>query len=267
MTPTSNRRWLRFSLPIVFVLVAICLGGCPNSGNHARQIGHTDVTFDVSPTSDVIVFNAEGAGGRDLYFLRLSDLSVSRVAETPEYETWPSFSADGKYLVYAAGVTGDRADHLFVRPVAGGRSQQLTRVDRNDLSPKFSPDGKLVVFARNPTYNWGGLAANWQGSVICTVQSDGANERQITADGQFAGTKIFCRRALRNVFHAERTKCRFHPRCRDAETKPTSLRRGTVARFNVGRLCQGKVRTRLQNLCCQLGWLFGTVADTGHRKL
>ncbi len=179
--------------PIVCAAL-MCACGCPleSPSGHSRPIGHTDTTFDVAPSNDAIVFNAAGAGGRDLFMMMLDDLAVTRVAETPEYETGPSFSEDGKYLVYSAGVSGDRADHVFMRPVSGGQAQQLTRADANDCSPRFSPNGKLVVFARDKTYNWGGLAANWEsGGVICLVGSDGQNERQISPDGEFAGAPRF----------------------------------------------------------------------------
>jgi dipeptidyl aminopeptidase/acylaminoacyl peptidase len=109
--------------------------------------------------------------------------AVLTKAETPEYELSPRFSPDGKQLVYAAGVPGDRADHLFVRPVAGGPARQLTRADANDCHPSFSPDGSMIVFARDKTYVWGGLASNWSnGGVICVVGINGSNERQLTAD-------------------------------------------------------------------------------------
>lgn len=169
--------------------VLLCLCGCPlgSPRDHYRPMGHGDTTLDVSPTDDAIVFNATGAGGRDLFLLRLDDLRVTRIAETPEYEVWPSFSADGKTLVYAAGVPGDRADHIFTRRVDGGPAKQLTRADANDSSPRFSPDGSMIVFARDKTYNWGGLAANWEpGGVICLIRSDGTNERQLTADDSHA---------------------------------------------------------------------------------
>ena len=169
--------------------VLLCLCGCPlgSPRDHYRPIGHGDTTLDVSPTDDAIVFNATGARGRDLFLLRLDDLHVTRIAETPEYEVWPSFSADGKTLVYAAGVPGDRADHIFTRRLDGGPAEQLTRADANDSSPRFSPDGAMIVFARDKTYNWGGLAANWEpGGVICLIRSDGTNERQLTADDNYA---------------------------------------------------------------------------------
>lgn len=143
--------------------------------------------MSVSPAEDVLVFNAAGQGGRDLYLFDLSDRRVTRVAETVNYETWPSFSPDGKLLVYAASVPGDRADHLFVRSLADGSVKQVTNEHANDCSPRYSPDGSLIVFARDTTYSWGGLAANWStGGIICLLQSDGTQLRQLTPDRDFA---------------------------------------------------------------------------------
>ena len=167
----------------------VCLCGCPlgTPRDHYRPPGHGDTTIAVSPTDDAILFNAVGTGGRDLYLLNLTDLKVKRIAETPEYETAPSFSPDGLRIVYAAGVPGDRADHIFTIQADGSAKTQLTDIDANDTSPRFAPDGKTIVFARDKTYNWGGLAANWEpGGVICLINADGTNLRQLTSDEDFA---------------------------------------------------------------------------------
>jgi Tol biopolymer transport system component len=185
-------RVLPFCLISFIVLLAVPLGlcalflrGCANA--HSRPIGQGDMTFDLSESGDMIVFNAVGTGGRDLYLLRVSDSSVTCVAATPEYEVMPSFSPDGKSLVCAAGIPGDRADHIFVRHLDGTGMRQLTRADANDSSPSVSPDGALVVFDRDKTYNWGGLGANWSGGgVICVVGMDGRNERQLSPDDTYA---------------------------------------------------------------------------------
>jgi Tol biopolymer transport system component len=134
-----------------------------------------------------VVFNAGGEGGRDLYRLALTSLKVTRVAATPDYEVAPEYSPDGKSIVYAAGKPGDRADHIFLRSLDGTSVKQLTNVDANDASPAFSPDGSLVVFTRNTTYNWGGLASNWdEGGVLCVMRPGGTGLRQVTGDGSMA---------------------------------------------------------------------------------
>ena len=146
----------------LFVLtIALIIRGCMNE--HDRPGGHGDVTFGISPRGDKLVFNAVGDGGRDLYVLDLNSLAVERLAATPDYEVAPSFSPDGKSVVYAAGKPGDRADHLFVRRLDRNEIKQLTAEDANDSAPEFSPDGLHIAFTRDKTYNWGGLAARWGG--------------------------------------------------------------------------------------------------------
>jgi len=171
-----------------------CLCGCPlgTPRDHYRPPGHGDTTIAVSPKDDAILFNAVGKGGRDLYLVELNDLKVTRIAETPEYETAASFSPDGRRIVYAAGVPGDRADHIFTIQHDGSAKTQLTDIDANDTSPRFAPDGKTIVFARDKTYNWGGRAANWEpGGVICLIDADGGNLRQLTSDEEFAFDPYF----------------------------------------------------------------------------
>jgi Tol biopolymer transport system component len=185
---------MRIALQLLTCVAMVCFCGCPfgTPRDHYRPMGHGDTTIAVSPMDDAIIFNAFGTGGRDLYRLNLSDLNVTRIAETTDYETAPSYSPDGLRIVYAGGLPGDRADHIFTIGNDGSEKTQLTNIDANDTSPRFSPDGKTIVFARDKTYNWGGLAANWEpGGVICLINADGTNLRQLTSDEDFAFEPYF----------------------------------------------------------------------------
>ena len=160
------------------------VAGCMNA--HDRPGGHADITFAVSPQGDAIVFNAVGDGGRDLYQLDIATLRVTRIAATKDYELAPEISPDGKSVVYAAGKSGDRADHIFLRSLGDKTVRQLTAEDANDDAPAFSPDGSLIAFTRCKTYNWGGLASNWGAGVLCVMRADGTSFRQIVRDGSIA---------------------------------------------------------------------------------
>ena len=122
-----SRSYTVFAVCIAGLIGIACLRSCATQ--HSRPRGHGDVTFDISPNGQLIVFNAIGSGGRDLYLLDVVTNSVRRIAETPHYEVDPSFSPDGKAIVYAAGKRGDRADHIFIRSVDNSDVRQLTFED------------------------------------------------------------------------------------------------------------------------------------------
>lgn len=194
-------------------VAAVCLCGCPlgTPRDHYRPHGHQDTTIALSPADDAILFNTVGTGGRDLYLLDLPTKKVTRIAETPDYETAPSFSLDGRRIVYSAGIPGDRADHIFTIRRDGTAKTQLTDVDANDTSPRFSPDGKTIAFARDKTYQWGGLAANWElGGVICLIDADGGNLRQLTSDETFAFDPYFSADGMRIVYSTANGRMSVH---------------------------------------------------------
>ena len=165
-------------VPLWFIVSRI--QGCANETDRALDQG--DISYDISPDGNSLVFNAKGEGGRDLYLLDLQTRQVSRIAQTTAYELGPSFSPDGKSIVYSAGNPGERADHIYLRSIDGDTLIRVTNDDANDSEPRFSPEGDRIVFTRNTIYNWGGKARHWgSDSHLRVINADGTGLRQLTA--------------------------------------------------------------------------------------
>jgi Tol biopolymer transport system component len=101
-----------------------------------------------SPIDDVIVF--AGVRGDDpqleILKLRIGDATPTALTNNQVEDHDPSFSADGKRIVFAFGTGAAR--ELMVMDADGVQVNPLTTNAFEDVDPAFSPDGKRIVFAR-----------------------------------------------------------------------------------------------------------------------
>jgi len=79
--------------------------------------------------------------------LQLEDLfNMQRVSD-------PQLSPDGKTVAYVVGVVDKAANRtntdIWLVPVAGGAAKQLTNSPKADRHPRWSPDGKSILFESN----------------------------------------------------------------------------------------------------------------------
>src|SRR6185437_6303075 len=120
------------SLAVVAVLIGV------TGGAGSAAVEHGNVAFDVSHDGKRIVFStADG----DLYQFRLDTQQVERLIRTEESESRPTFSPDGRSIVFSTTTKGDKSN-LAVLDLDGKRVRALTNLDgASDGSPAFSRDG------------------------------------------------------------------------------------------------------------------------------
>ena len=178
-----NRRAFRRLLAGVIarcLFGAIALNGFSScSVRPTNQVEHGNVTFDISPDGQQVVF-ASASG--DLYLFHLETSRVSQLTRTPGKEKAPTFSPDGKSITYAADTKGRKGSCLFVSALDGKQLRQLTNDPvTNDSMPSYSPDGSHIVFARahrHRRYSMGGWT--WDDWDLYVMKSDGSEPRRIT---------------------------------------------------------------------------------------
>ncbi len=140
---------------------------------------------NVSPKGDKVIYSALGY----LYVKDVATGTPKRITkQTQHFEYFPSFSRDGREVVY---VSWNDADMGTVRKldIRSGRDTVLVKAPGKYSEPKFSPDGKSVVFVKS---KGGYLTSPWHAmeTGVYIVSADGKGEpKRITEDGaapQFA---------------------------------------------------------------------------------
>jgi imidazolonepropionase-like amidohydrolase/Tol biopolymer transport system component len=141
----------------------------------------------VSPDGQRVVYSALGA----LYVKDLPGGTPRRLTKQADaFEFAPSWSRDGKSLVYASW-NDDEQGRIHRLDVATGKSTVIVKAPGKYLEPRLSPDGRLLVFRR---VKCGSLTSPWHsvetGLYVTAADGSGSPER-ISKDGsgaQFSAT-------------------------------------------------------------------------------
>ncbi len=134
---------------------------------------------EVSPDGSKVVFESVGR----IYVKRLPDGAPGRLTSDggDNFEYDPSWSRDGRTIAFVSWSDAGLGSIHSVR-AAGGRSKRLTSRPGHFHGPRFTPDGKSVVYEATD----GGALTSPDWSIetgVFVVPSGGGESRRITKDG------------------------------------------------------------------------------------
>jgi len=106
-----------------------------------------------------------------IYTLNAENKQKIAVQRNDGIATSPSFSADGTKMVFVSDMHG--SPQIFIKDLPSGNPKRLTYSGTYNTSPVLSPKGDLIAFV-----------AKFEGAFeICTMNSDGTNQRVLTVGG------------------------------------------------------------------------------------
>jgi Tol biopolymer transport system component/imidazolonepropionase-like amidohydrolase len=132
-----------------------------------------------SPDGKTMAFNALG----HLYTKKLPNGKPKRLTKATDFESEPSFSPDGKELVY---VTWNDTELGAIHRISctGGTSTKLTNKKGIYRNPAFSPSGQLIAFNKESGNLDQGMAFGKNAGVY-TISRNGSDLKRLTKEGEY----------------------------------------------------------------------------------
>ncbi|MBX9731366.1 MAG: amidohydrolase family protein [Sphingomonas sp.] len=133
----------------------------------------------VSPDGNQVVFETLGK----LWIKPAAGGAARRLVkgDESEMELWPSWSRDGRTIVFV-GWTDAGLGHVRTVAATGGAAKTVTADPGHYLNPRFSPDSKMIVFERGQ----GGelTSSRWsENPGVYRITSSGGKQTRISTDG------------------------------------------------------------------------------------
>ena len=132
-----------------------------------------------SPDGKTLVFNALG----HLWTKKLPNGTPKRLTDATDFEAEPSFSPDGKQLVYVSW-NDENLGAIHKIPLKGGNAIQLTKEKGIYRTPSFSKNGQQITFAKEAGNMDQGFSFDKR-TGIYTMTANGDNIKQITKEGAY----------------------------------------------------------------------------------
>ncbi len=131
--------------------------------------------LEISPTEPLparqtiaYMFWEEESGSWEIYLMASDGSNRIPLTQNEVNDTWPSWSYDGRRLLFVSQRDGNR--EIYLMNADGSEQGNLSRNPAPDTSPSLSPDGTRIVFASRRDGNW----------EIYVMDADGSQQARVT---------------------------------------------------------------------------------------
>ena len=177
-----------------------------DGGNQRRLTNNpsSDYAPSWAPDGKRIAFVSDRDGNVDangwhtfeIYVMDTDGGNPQNLTKNPADDRFPSWSPDGKQIVFQSDRVDFRNPEIYVMDADGRNTQRLTNNPADDKHPSWSPDGKQIVFSsvREGHFNY----------EIYVMDADGGNPQRLTENLKIDLFPVWSPDGKRIAFAADR---------------------------------------------------------------
>ena len=134
-----------------------------------------------SPDDKRLVFSSDRTGHWEVYLADADGANVRQLTHIERTTARPDWSPDGKRIAFMSNRDAEATDdengfEIYVMDADGSDVRRLTYNDQRDARPRWSRDGKLLVFQSGTV----GVRQAWSDVEIYTMNAEGSNVHRLT---------------------------------------------------------------------------------------
>jgi TolB protein len=162
------------------------------------------------PSGDEILLTLSNLGNAEIYAMNLASKNIRRVTQHYASDVDPSVNGDGSMMTFLSSRSGKA--HIYTLDPRGKEKsvKRISFVGMFNATPRFSPDGKEIVFSSWLDNRFDLFKINPDGTGLARLTKDfGSNESpSFSNDGEFivfSSQRVISKyRAVQNIYMMDR---------------------------------------------------------------